>query len=193
MTAPVLRPYQTRAGAFAKRFWARVDCSGGPESCWPWIGCRDRDGYGKGIYLRGKRPAAHRVSYFLFYGLWPEPCGLHTCDHPWCCNPRHVFSGTNEANTADRHAKRRDARGDANGTHRHPERLARGRRNGKHTHPEKIRRGEAHPHAKLTIEQVRSLRAAKTTGESIASVIRRLGVGRAGAYDAARGRSWGHI
>src|SRR5689334_7900007 len=38
-------------------FWSRVDRSGGPTACWPWMGPRTKDGYGR---FRGRY--AHRIA-----------------------------------------------------------------------------------------------------------------------------------
>ena len=35
------------AGSVAKRFWASVDRLGGRNACWPWLGYRDKRGYGQ--------------------------------------------------------------------------------------------------------------------------------------------------
>ena len=74
------------------RFEAKVDRSGGADTCHPWRGGTDDDGYGV-IRLDGKAHKAHRVAFFLAHGRWPEPCGLHSCDNPPCCNVRHLFEG----------------------------------------------------------------------------------------------------
>lgn len=88
-------------------FWERVDKSGGPDACWPYMGARNRTGYG----VVTRRPAnpylAHRYAWFLTYGRWPEPCGLHLCDNPPCCNPAHLFEGDRAANNRDMAAKGR--------------------------------------------------------------------------------------
>lgn len=109
-------------------FWSRVDVRG-PDDCWPWQLRLTDDGYGDVRFL-GKSCRAHRVSFFLTYGRWPEPCGLHRCDNRPCCNPAHVFEGTHKQNLADRDAKGRQARGDRHGFRRNPAAAARGVRQG---------------------------------------------------------------
>jgi len=92
------------------RFWARVDCRG-PLECWPWKGGRrSRTGrrnagtYG-GLWMNGRMVLAHRVALF---GAEQRPeKALHTCDNPLCCNPTHLFAGSQLANVRDQLAKGR--------------------------------------------------------------------------------------
>lgn len=52
---------------------------------------------------------AHRIAYQLHYG--PPPIGplvLHRCDNRTCCNPSHLFLGTDKDNVADMIAKGRN-------------------------------------------------------------------------------------
>lgn len=88
------------------RFNAKVDRSGGPDACHPWTGKPGRKGYGRIGHI-----LAHRLAFFLAHGRWPEPCGLHSCDNPPCCNARHIFEGTQAQNIADKLAKGRQAKG----------------------------------------------------------------------------------
>lgn len=98
---------QSRAEAAVKRFWDKVDMSGGPNSCWNWTAFTQpayRPGqlpYGK-FRANGTVLLAHRVAFELAKG--PIPDGhivRHACDNPKCCNPAHLSSGTQSDNVGD--------------------------------------------------------------------------------------------
>jgi hypothetical protein len=110
-------------------FWSRVDKSGGPDACWTWTGFRDEDGYGR---LRFEtEQIAHGIAYLLSIGPVPDGlCVCHSCDNPPCCNPAHLWLGTNQDNTHDRHIKGRTCRGDNHIQHLHPEMAFRGSQHG---------------------------------------------------------------
>jgi hypothetical protein len=76
------------------------------------------------------RPS-HRVAFYLTHGRWPEPLGCHHCDNRACCNPGHLFEGTDADNNADKGRKGRA-------------------RNGALTKPASQTRGEQHSTSKLT-------------------------------------------
>jgi hypothetical protein len=87
-----------------------------PTGCWEWIGGHNLQGYGQ-LKIKGIMQRAHRVAWMLRYG--PIPDGLfvlHRCDNPPCCNPDHLFLGTQADNIADRRTKGRapDLRGSRN-------------------------------------------------------------------------------
>jgi len=80
--------------------------------CWNWQGC-NRWGYGK-ITINKKTLCVHRVMYKIFYGSIPEdkPLVLHKCDNPKCCNPMHLYAGTQQDNMNDRVKRNQSCKGE---------------------------------------------------------------------------------
>lgn len=93
-----------------ERFWKLVGV-GDPEECWEWLGYKSKKGYGQlPVAFRHRR--AHRTAFELSGGRLEEgEVVCHTCDNPGCCNPKHLFAGTQIDNVNDRHKKNRDAKG----------------------------------------------------------------------------------
>jgi hypothetical protein len=135
------KPRQT----LAERFWKHVDRSGGPDACWPWTGATTPGGYG--VFgmggAGGKQTTAHRVALELSEGcpLAADERACHTCDFPPCCNPQHLFRGTQAENLADASRK--------------------GRLVGNHG----MFQGERNHSAKLTEQDVREIRRRAAMGE----------------------------
>src|SRR2546429_469655 len=108
----------------ANRFWAQVEIRG-PEDCWSWVGGKFQSGYGYFRYSR-KLLRAHRVAWLIAKGEIPDELNvLHSCDHPACVNPNHLFLGTDADNMNDKVAKGR-ARGAKRGEMHHKARLTTG-------------------------------------------------------------------
>ena len=102
----------------SERLWPKVDQSGGPDACWPFMGGRDRDGYGR-FWIGDDTKPAHRAAYIAEYGPIPKGMAVcHRCDNPPCCNPAHLFLGMIADNNADMHSKERGATGEHHGMHR---------------------------------------------------------------------------
>lgn len=87
------------------RLWEKIAC-GGPDECWPWTGSTVSKGYGS-IGHEGKTLSAHRVVWQITNGDPGNLHVLHWCDNPPCCNPAHLFLGTNADNQHDRLRKER--------------------------------------------------------------------------------------
>lgn len=158
-------PVEERADA-ARRLEKRVERRG-PDECWPWQGSTTK-GYGR-IRLGRSNTRAHRLVFMLRYALVQLPRKLdvcHSCDVPGCCNPAHLFLGTQQANVADTVAKGRQSR------------IGCGRR------------GSAHPASKLTEDQVRTIRASDVSSEKLAPM---FGVCASVIRQIRRGETWRHV
>jgi hypothetical protein len=159
-------------------FWDRMDRRGGEDACWPWKGSRGRTGYGR---LRpqanlGDQRLAHRAAWTLARG--PIPAGLrvlHSCDNRACCNPRHLFLGTQADNMADCKRKGRAAAGDRNGTR---------------TRPDRVRRGERSGRAKLTAADVCAIRREAASGALQREIAARYGIDRSVVSRIVAGLAW---
>lgn len=134
---------------------------GEPDECWVWRGYK-QFGYGQSQY-QGRIHQAHRLAFLLANGHWPTPCCLHRCDNRACCNPAHLFEGTQLDNMADKVSKQRQAR------------------------------GESHYATHLTAADVRAIRSRRADGETLAALGRAFGVSKQAIRMIALGRTWRHV
>lgn len=118
------------------RLMARVELL--PEAgCWIFTGFLNKKGYGQiGNGSRGTGLSlVHRITYSHFIGEIPKGLFvLHRCDVPSCCNPHHLFLGTNKDNCNDRDFKNR------------------------------VRHGEKHPFSKLNYANIQEIRKLQQSG-----------------------------
>lgn len=94
------------------------------SGCWEWSFYKDRGGYGNvggnsmGYNLYGKS-RAHQLSYIAFKGIYSKELHvLHLCHNRKCCNPKHLYLGTQKENMRDRDLAGRGARGSKQGSSR---------------------------------------------------------------------------
>lgn len=89
-------------------FYSHVDIKG-LFDCWEWTAHRNQNGYGR-FRINSIRWSAHRLAWFLVHGAIPEGIEvLHKCDNRACCNPAHLFLGTQKDNMDDMILKGRKA------------------------------------------------------------------------------------
>lgn len=131
--------------------------------CHLWLGRYDKNGYGR--FDPNRKPDwAHRVAWALVSG--PIPLGMwvcHRCDNRACVNPDHLFLGTPEMNVWDMVAKDRHVRGERTIT------------------------------AKLTDQQVVSIRDMYRSGQTRGEIAKRTGWGQGTINNVIARRTWKHL
>ena len=136
----------------------------GPDECWPWLGTKDRNGYGVIGDEHRRQIRAHRIAYERQNGQIPEgKLVLHACDNPPCCNPAHLRVGSEADNSADRVTRNR------------------------------VPIGATHGMSKLTETDVREIRRLLAVGRSQESIGRQFGVSQSVVSDVNVGRTWSHV
>jgi hypothetical protein len=92
--------------AYDARWVSRVKtrCVIDEKGCWLWQGFITAGGYGGSTY-RGRQTRVHRAMYQAFHGVTfprkPQTSICHTCDVRHCCNPDHLWAGSQSQNIRD--------------------------------------------------------------------------------------------
>lgn len=145
-------------------FWFKTNKTNG---CWLWSGSVSSYGYGK-MKIDGKQFSAHRFSWEIHIGVIDDGlCVCHTCDTPLCVNPAHLFLGTNQENSYDRHEKGRT----------------------KGAFPS----GDKHPMSKLSTENVISIKKRLEDGEAHKDIAKDFGVQREAITKIKNNKTWSHV
>lgn len=147
----------------AERFWSYVHRT---DTCWLWTGPMTR-GYGRfRVVWNESCVRAHRFAWELTYG--PIPDGLlvlHRCNTPACVRPDHLYLGDQRQNMVDRSAAGTGFR----------------------------MVGEQHARARLTVAQVREIRARVASGESRIDLAREYHVAYPTIEAVITRRNWSHV
>lgn len=152
-------------GQHTPEFWSRVD-KRGEDECWNWTG-KAHHAFGYGVLtIGGKYVSSHRRAYELSYGpIPPKMSVLHKCDNPQCCNPTHLYLGTEADNARDRKLHHRNAN----------------------------RHGSKNPQAKLLESQIPTIRRLASSGLSNRKIAGQFGVSHSAINCIVRGETWVHV
>ncbi len=138
------------------------------SGCLLWTGCVCWKGYGR-VKIGGRKGpvvGAHQLAWELQRGpISGGLCILHKCDVPSCCNVEHMRLGTIAENNADM--------------------VAKGRNNKQRTCW-----GETHGMAKITDEDVRTIRAST---EKRGTLARQFGLNPNSIYQIRNHLTWKHV
>lgn len=77
--------------------------------CWNWQLSLNDKGYGSFYFPPRNCIGAHTAAWELLRGSRKGLFVLHHCDNPRCCNPEHLYLGTQADNVRDRDLRKRRA------------------------------------------------------------------------------------
>lgn len=97
---------------YAAKFWQRVEKRRQNE-CWPWLGSMHPEGRGYATAVHTSTTAARIALHLSGTPVTQGRFVCHTCDNPACCNPGHLYLGTQADNMRDAMLRKRFSRGTA--------------------------------------------------------------------------------
>lgn len=149
------------------RLWSKIDVRSENE-CWVWQGAKTTAGYGV-IRINYILKYAHRLTWMLHYKSDIPKKGqiCHTCDNPPCCNPAHLFLGSQADNMKDAANKGRIK--------------------------EKVHRGITHHTTHLKEKDIRKIRHLGQTDIPHQEIGNYFGISRMSVNDIIHKRTWQHI
>lgn len=140
----------------SERFWSRVDRRGADE-CWLWqLSTSGQGQHGQFTWRTFDRQVhfyAHRVAWFLTHGCAADLKVCHRCDVPRCCNPSHLFLGTQADNLNDARTKGRLV--DGLGARKLTDAAYRDILNTPQTHGSGLRLAQKHGTSSTTVSRIR--------------------------------------
>mgnify|MGYP002397563630 CR=1 FL=1 len=142
----------------------RERCLVTDAGCFVWLRAKNNMGYG--VFRRGgKNFYAHRYAWELQNGpIQPGLVICHRCDNPSCCNPNHMFVGSQAENLADMVRKGRSAK------------------------------GAQHSQAKIAAHQVIAIRGLYAAGGAThADIAKQFGISREAVGLIVRRQRWAHL
>ena len=133
------------------------------SGCWLWEGAVSAFGYGWVRYA-GRAHHAHRAVWMCIHGDIPRSVLVcHLCDNRLCVNPDHLYAGTHRQNMDDAVRRHRMSRAPTAW-------------------------GEKHPNAKLTDDEVATIRCRLAAGEMQKTIAEEFGVSQSHISDLRSGR-----
>lgn len=147
-------------------FWGKIAITDNPDECWVWTLSTKDSGHGR-VRIDWIEYKPHRIAYFLHTGHDPKELRVcHHCDNPPCCNPKHLYAGTQKNNCEDRE------------------------RRGRGNQP----KGVNNAFAKLNDDKVRELRRKFANGEANKTQLaKEYGIACNTVKDIVRRRWWTHV
>lgn len=135
------------------------------DGCWLWVGATYANGYGR-IRVGARCVVAHRQAWILTNGAIPDGLlACHKCDNRPCVRPDHLFLGSHADNVRDMDIKGRRA----------------------------DFRGESHPGARLTSDDVLTIRARHASGDAQNIIASEYGVTAQTVCFIVNRQTWRHV